>query len=294
MAPLLLSTTSKQAIFDKISKYSVKAIIGRLVGYRRIIGTFKDWIQASLVFREGRIEDILLLGKGTFMVLLSSEDEFAPLIGRSPLSCGDKLILLVEWYKGFDMTSFEDRCKVPRFLVKLSFPDLAPEFTVPEVLSQFGSVYSTPFQSSIQLSASDPSLMVAVSPTTEFPETFSFEWEDSIITQRLVVTGRPNQCLRCHTLGHLVKDCPKAQNWEVQPRGNQTQPPRTRHRETMSYATAVSGHSQRQHSGGMDRTSAKPHRQKMAEKPPTVVRKVYRRRDRARVEEQTPGRDLLR
>ena len=168
---------------------------------------------ASLSLREGRIEDILMLGKGTFMVLLSSQESVAPLIARSPLSFGDKLIFFSQWYQGFDMSTFEDRCGMPRFPVRLSFPCLAPEFRVPEVLSQFGSVFGTPFQDSIQLSASVPYLMVAVPPSVEFPDSISFEWEGSIITQRLIVTGRPNQCLRCHTLGHLVKDCPKSRNW---------------------------------------------------------------------------------
>ncbi|KAI5081508.1 hypothetical protein GOP47_0004691 [Adiantum capillus-veneris] len=58
----------------------------------------------------------------------------------------------------------------------------------------------------------------------------------------------------------------------------------------MSYATAVSGHSQRHHAGGLAKSSVKPQRQKMTEKPPVVVRKVYRRRDRAGVEEQSPCR----
>ncbi|KAI5067664.1 hypothetical protein GOP47_0018192 [Adiantum capillus-veneris] len=57
----------------------------------------------------------------------------------------------------------------------------------------------------------------------------------------------------------------------------------------MSYATTVSAHSQRQHAGGLAHSSAKPQHQKMAEKPLAVVREVYRRRDRAGVEEQPPG-----
>lgn len=290
MAPISFSNVTKQVIFDKISKYSSRAIIDRIVGYRRVIGAFKD---RSLSLREGRIEDILLLGKGTFMVLLSSQESVAPLIDRSPLSFGDKLIFFSQWYQGFDMSTFEDRCGMPRFPVRLSFPDLAPEFRVPEVLSQFGSIFGPPFQDSIQLSTSVPYLMVAVSPSVEFSDSINFEWEGSIITQRLVVTGRPNQCLRCHTLGHLVKDCPKSRNWGGRPRDTQAkpyQPPQTRPRETSSYATAVSGHSQRQRARGQARATAKPRRQKTAERSQAVERKVYRRRDRATVEEQPTGR----
>lgn len=84
------------------------------------MGPFRDWIQATLRLREGRIEDILLLGKGTFMVLFTSQECVAPLLSQSPLSVEDRLIFLVEWYEDFD----KDMCRVPRFPVKLSFPGL--------------------------------------------------------------------------------------------------------------------------------------------------------------------------
>ena len=101
---------------------------------------------------------------------------------------------------------------MPRFPVRLSFPGLPPEFRVPQVLLQFGALFGTPFPGSVQLGSSTPSLMVA-SLHSEFPDSIRFEWEDSVHTQSLVVTGRPNQCLNCHLMGHLVKDCPTAQTW---------------------------------------------------------------------------------
>lgn len=64
------------------------------------------------------------------VLLLTSQESVVPLIRQSPLSVDDKLIFLVEWYDGF-----ENRCRIPRFPVKLFFPGLPPEFRVPEVLS---------------------------------------------------------------------------------------------------------------------------------------------------------------
>lgn len=51
------------------------------------------------------------------------------------------------------------------------------------------------------------------------------------------MTGRPNQCLRCHSLGHLVKDCPKSsQRQTPQVRAIATDPA-----ETMTTAVAETG-----------------------------------------------------
>ena len=113
---------------------------------------------------------------------------------------------------------------MPRFPVRLSFPGLPSELRVPQVLLQFGALFDTPFQGSVQLRSSTPSLMV-VSLLSAFPDSICFEWEDVVRTQSIAVTGRPNQCLNCHLMGHLVKDCPTAQTWRgQQPRANAAPP----------------------------------------------------------------------
>lgn len=210
MAPLSFLAEAKQVIYDRISIFSSRALIGRLVGYSRYRGSFRDWILAKINVLDGKVEDVLLLGKGTFMLLLSSEECSSSLLARSPPSLHDKLIFLVKWYPDFDMAAFEDRCQVPRFPMKLSFPGLPSEFRAPQIITQLGSIFDTPFESSIQLQASIPSIRVAVLPSMEFPDSIRFEWENIVRSQVLTVTGRPNQCLRCHTMGHLVKDCAKS------------------------------------------------------------------------------------
>lgn len=87
---------------------------------------------ASLPLGKGTIEEILLLGRGTFMVLLADEDSVSLLVEQSPLSRNDKMLFLVRWYTDFDMDSFKVRCQVPRFPVKLSFPGLPAQFRVPQ------------------------------------------------------------------------------------------------------------------------------------------------------------------
>lgn len=110
-----------------------------------VTGIISDWILAGIKVPDGKVEDVLLLGKGTFMLLLSSEECTSSLLASSPLSLHDKLIFLVKWYPDFDMAAFEDRCQVPRFPVKLSFPGLPSEFRAPQI-TQLGSIFGTPFE----------------------------------------------------------------------------------------------------------------------------------------------------
>ena len=146
MAPLFFTSETKQAIHENISNFTSRAVIGRFVGYRRIRGSVRDWIIPSIRLRGGgRIENILFLGRSTFMLLLSSEESASALLEQSPLSCSEHLVFFVKWYADFDLSSFEERCQVPRFPVRLSFPGLPPEFRVPHVLLQFGALFGTPF-----------------------------------------------------------------------------------------------------------------------------------------------------
>ena len=99
MAPLLFTSETKQAIHDNISNFaSRRAVIGGFVGYLRIRGSFRDWIIASVRLRGGgRIENILFLGRSTFMLLLSSEESALALLEQSPLSCSEHLVFFVKW-----------------------------------------------------------------------------------------------------------------------------------------------------------------------------------------------------
>ena len=296
MAPLSFTSEAKQAILENISKFASRALIGRFVGYRRIRGSFRDWIIASIRLRGGgRIEDILLLGRSTFMLLLSSEECASALLEQSPLPCSEHLVFLVQWYSDFDLSSFEDRCQVPRFPVKLSFPGLPPEFRVPQVLSQFGALFGTPFQGSIQLRSSVPSLMVATHHSMDFPDSIRYEWADTVRSQVLTVTGRPNQCLNCHLMGHLVKDCPTAQTWRSQPRARhqqqqqphqaqrQQQPQQTQRQRQGSESRRQTQHAGSQASQGQQRSLV----QRSSERLPVKPRMVYRRRQKPTEEVQT-------
>ena len=260
--------------------------IGRLVGYCRIRGSFRDWVVASLRIQEGCIEDILLLGRSTFMLLLSSEECASALLEQSPFPCSEHLVFLVRWYEDFDLSSFEDRCQVPRFQVKLSFPGLPPEFRVPQVLSQFGALFGTPFQRSIQTRSPIPFLMVAAHHSMDFSETIRYEWADTVHTQSLVVTGRPNQCLSCHKMGHLVKDCPSAQIWRGPTRAKQQQQPHQSRQQQHSEGLRQSQHAGSQASQGHQRSQA----QRSSVKRPVEPRKVYRRRQKSAYDIQSSVR----
>ena len=142
------------------------------------------------------------------MIVLSTTEYASSLAVQSPLPLGDKMIYLVQRYLDFDAIGFDDRCQIPRFPQILSFLGLLSEFEVSVVLEQFASIFGVPLGSSISLQSLVPSYKVVVKPSIQVLEEISFEWDGVFRSHGIRVIGRPNQCLCCHTLGQLVKDCP--------------------------------------------------------------------------------------
>ena len=150
-----------------------------------------------------------MLGRGLFLVVPSSPLDYLALLERSPLSLGDRLIFLSAWKEDFDPATFDEVSQTPRFPVQISFPGLLPHFRCKGVLQQFGGIFGTPFLSSLSIDSPVPYLKVAAPPNQVFPQEINFEWGDKVYLQKIVVTGRPNQCLQCNVMGHVVKNCPK-------------------------------------------------------------------------------------
>ena len=115
--------------------------------------------------------------------------------------------------------------------MKLSFPELLAQFRVASVLQSFGSIFGIPFPNSADLGSSVPSIRVATPPAQVFPASISYEWEGVIRDQRLVVTGRQNQCFSCLALGHLARDCPKASSRRASRRSFQREQQSQQHSE---------------------------------------------------------------
>src|SRR5262249_2772603 len=67
-----------------------------------------------------------------------------------------------------------------------------------------------------------PSVIVVVAPSIEFSDAIFFEWKGQVRSQSMLVTSRPNHYLRCHSLGHVVKDRSKRVEGKVTKRPRPT------------------------------------------------------------------------
>lgn len=171
-----------------------------------------------------RLQSIIPLGRGLFIMIFLSAEGAHSLAARCPLPIQHRILFGIPWYPDFEVSTFDDdRHQIPRFPVKLSFPELPAQFRVASVLRSFGSIFGFPFPISVDVGSSVPSIRVATPPAQVFPASISYEWEGAIRDQRLVVTGRQNQCFSCLALDHLARDFPKASSRRASRRSFQRQ-----------------------------------------------------------------------
>ena len=53
-----------------------------------------------------------------------------------------------------------------------------------------------------------PRVRVAILDPQSIPTKVEIVTDASVVTQRILVTGLPNQCLKCHGFGHQARSCP--------------------------------------------------------------------------------------
>ncbi|MCO5558953.1 hypothetical protein L7F22_012544 [Adiantum nelumboides] len=116
-------------------------------------GRVSDWVQAALSPTEQK-QRIIKMDRGLFIVIMVSERAAHSLAACLPLSMGRCILFGVPYYDQFDVDSLDEMQQIPKFPIKLCFPDLQARFEVPSVLHQFGSVLSTPFRDYIDVDSS--------------------------------------------------------------------------------------------------------------------------------------------
>lgn len=209
LADVAFDESTRRDIDDHVAILSSRGVIGRLVGHSARKCSIRDWVQSALSPSE-RLQSVIPLGRGLFIMIFLSVEGAHSLVVRCPLPIQHRILFGIPWYPEFDVSSSDDRFQIPRFSVKLSFPELPAQFRVASMLQSFGFIFGFSFSSSVEVGSSVPSIRVAIPPAQVFPASISYEWEGVIRDQRLVVTGRQNECFSCLALGYLARDCPKA------------------------------------------------------------------------------------
>ena len=184
-----------------------RTIVGRMVGQSPSRSSVRDWLQTALRLPEGRVAEIELLGRGVFRAVLSDERSAQALLERSFIISDSRIIHLRQWYPEFTAQDFDTRFDIPRFPVTISFPGIPFQFRhlIPSVAAKIGIV----IPGSLVSGVGSPRIQVWTPSATVFPDVIEFLWRDSSFRQRISVSGRPDQCLRCQEFGHLARDCPR-------------------------------------------------------------------------------------
>ena len=117
---------------------------------------------------------------------------------------------MVPCYRGFSIADFDTRFRIPRHLVTLIFLGLAAKLRpiVRGLGAHFEWVMQDTFVDAVA-ALGIPRVRVALLDSSSMPLELEIVIDASTITQSLLVTGLPNQCLRCHGFGHQARVCPR-------------------------------------------------------------------------------------
>ncbi|MCO5607556.1 hypothetical protein L7F22_061753 [Adiantum nelumboides] len=185
-----------------IQHFSGCTLVGRLVGTTPSRPTVREWIESALGGSPARILELSMMTAGLFLLQLSDSVSTDALFARSPISPGSRLVVFQRWTPQFDQDEFDRRQQIPRFPVTLSFSSL-PIFMrrcIPRMAARWGIVIPGSFVSE----TGTPRIQVYAPGDTLFPDLVHIrDRAGQIRAQRMVVTGRPDQCLRCHAFGQI-------------------------------------------------------------------------------------------
>ncbi|MCO5552711.1 hypothetical protein L7F22_006228 [Adiantum nelumboides] len=191
-----------------IEHFSGRTLVGRLVGTTPSRPTVREWIELALGGSTARILELSMMTAGLFLLQLSDSVSTDALLARSPISSGSRLLVFQRWTPQFDQDEFDRQHQIPRFPVTLSFPSL-PIFMrrcIPRMATRWGIVIPGSLVSEI----GTPRIQVYAPGDTQFPDLVHIrDRAGQIRAQRMVVTGRPDQFLRCHAFGHHARACPR-------------------------------------------------------------------------------------
>ncbi|MCO5558813.1 hypothetical protein L7F22_012400 [Adiantum nelumboides] len=191
-----------------IEHFSGRTLVGRLVGNTPSRPTVREWIESALGGSPARILELFMMMAGLFLLQLSDSVSTDALLARSPISSGSRLLVFQRWTPRFDQDEFDRKQQIPRLSVTLSFPSL-PIFMrrcIPRMAARWGIVIPGSLVSEI----GTPRIQVYALGDTQFPDLVHIrDRAGQIRAQRMVVTGRPDQCLRCHAFGHHARACPR-------------------------------------------------------------------------------------
>lgn len=151
--------------------YSHSALYGRVMGLSPSRVEIRDWLQASLCLEDSHITEVALMGKGIFMLKLSTMECASNLKAHSPITVDGKILSFVAWYRGFRSSDFDTQLHIPRFLVTPLFLGSAMELRpcIPHFGANFGWAIQDTFGDAVA-SVGAPRIRVALHDPSLIPQ----------------------------------------------------------------------------------------------------------------------------
>lgn len=119
----------------------ILACKSRIIGHAPSRSEIRTRLQTSLQITAGHIIEVVLLGRGLFMLQLVESADADRLVSQSSFTVSDRLIMVVPWYP---ISSFEERHAVPRHPMTLRFPSLP--FHLRRAIREIQTSFETPLR----------------------------------------------------------------------------------------------------------------------------------------------------
>jgi len=190
----------------KIQHMKDHALIGKFIGIWPNEKALQWWIQTYWK-PKGHI-DLQLGSKGFFTIIFFNVEDRNRVFEGGPYFFNSAGLYLRYWKEKFNPDK-EDLTVAPIWVRLYSLPT---EYWLPEILEDIGNTLGNfvkvSEQTKLSRYTSYARICVYMNISKDLPEAINLSWEDEEWMQPLDYEHIPFRCRKCHTHGHLFRDCP--------------------------------------------------------------------------------------
>jgi len=190
----------------KIQYMKDHALIGKFIGIWPNEKALQWWIQTYWK-PKGHI-DLQLGSKGFFTIIFFNVEDRNRVFEGGPYFFNSAGLYLRYWKEKFNPDK-EDLTVAPVWVRLYSLPS---EYWLPEILEDIGNTLGNfvkvSEQTKLSRYTSYARICVYMNISKDLPEAINLSWEDEEWLQPLDYEHIPFRCRKCHTHGHLFRDCP--------------------------------------------------------------------------------------
>ena len=93
--------------------YARSAMNGDVIGFSPLCTGIQDWLHTSFCLEDSHITEMALMGRGIFMLKLSTVEYASNLVAHSPIVNNGKIRSFVSWYREFKALDLDTQFHTP-------------------------------------------------------------------------------------------------------------------------------------------------------------------------------------